>query len=96
MIVSQSGQDIIVEGNIKTIGNFQTIKKILETMVEESKAINIIIKDSIAITSSVIGYLTKLACKDKIDVSVYVGNNELLELLDDLGLVELLHVRRIQ
>lgn len=95
MKVKKEGNSIFIEGNIKTIGDFQAIKNILDEMILDSSTINLILRDSISITSSVIGYLTKLVHKDKVNMSLSVGNKELVVLLDDLGLSDLLHIRSI-
>ena len=58
------------------------------------KSIIIEIKDSISITSSIIGYFTKLVQKEGIDLSIKVGDESLMELFDDLNLVSLFKVRK--
>lgn len=95
MEITHRSDDFFIEGNIKTIGDFQEIKHALDGFIKHNTSVKLTIKDSISVTSSVIGYLTKLVLKDKIDVSVYVGNSELINLFEDLGLRELLHVRSI-
>ena len=95
MEIRQRSDDFFIEGNIKTIGDFQAIKHALDAFIKHNTSVKLTIKDSISVTSSVIGYLTKLVLKDKIDVSVYVGNSELINLFEELGLRELLHVRSI-
>lgn len=95
MEIRHRSDDFLIEGNIKTIGDFHEIKHALDGFIKHKTSVKLTIKDSISITSSVIGYLTKLVLKDKIDVSVYVGNSELINLFEDLGLRELLHVRSI-
>lgn len=96
MKVRKEGNSVVIEGNIKTIGDFQAIKHILDEMILDVSAINIILLDSISITSSVIGYLTKLVHKDKVNISLSIENKELVSLMDDLGLSELLHVRSLK
>lgn len=96
MKVRKEGNSVVIEGNIKTIGDFQAIKHILDEMILDVSTINIILLDSISITSSVIGYLTKLVHKDKVNISLSIENKELVSLMDDLGLSELLHVRSLR
>lgn len=96
MKVKREGNSVVLEGNIKTIGDFQAIKQILDEMILDATTINIILLDSISITSSVIGYLTKLVHKDKMNISLSIENKELVSLMDDLGLTDLLHVRSIK
>jgi len=95
MEIRKQGSEVIIEGNIKSIGDFQAIKKTLDEIVLHQKSLNIIVKDSISMSSSVIGYLTKLVYKENIVITLKIGNPELVILLDDLSLSELLHVRSI-
>ena len=95
MEIRQRSDDFFIEGNIKTIGDFQAIKHALDVFIKHNTSVKLTIKDSISVTSSVIGYLTKLVLKDKIVVEVCVGNGELINLFEELGLKELLHVRSI-
>ena len=81
-----------IAGNIKSISDFQEIKNSLESMKSSNAHINLEILDSISVTSSVIGYLNKLVLKDKINLSVKVGNKQLMELFEDLNLVQTLNV----
>ncbi len=94
MDIVTSGNSVTITGNIKTIGDYQTIKDTLEKVVATSKNVTIIIKDSISITSSVIGYLTKLVQKDNIDLQIRVGDTNLYELFDEINLVQLFKVSR--
>jgi len=88
------GNSVTITGNIKTIGDYQAIKNRLENLAENSKSITIDIKDSISITSSVIGYLTKLVQKEKVDIQIKVSNANLYELFDEINLVQLFKVTR--
>jgi len=94
MDIVVSGNTVTITGNIKTIGDYQAIKDTLEKLVGGSNNIIIIIKDSISITSSVIGYLTKLVQKDNIDIQIRVGDANLYELFDEINLVQLFRVSR--
>ncbi len=93
MNVTRKGNEILIDGNIKTISDFQTIKELIDGLGTSS--VHIVIKDSISLTSSVIGYFTKRVLKDKVALSLSVGDDELIGLLEELGLTELLHVRKI-
>ena len=94
MKIVTSGNNITITGNIKTIGDYQSIKNSLDSLVSSSKNITIIIKDSISITSSVIGYLTKLVQKDNINLQIRVGDANLYELFDEINLVQLFKVTK--
>lgn len=85
MTISQQGNTVNIEGNIKSIGDFEQIKMALDGMknVYDSIVLNII--DSISITSSVIGYLMKLVNEGK-NIYINVGSEDLYGLFDDLNL----------
>ena len=86
MEISSTQNQITITGNIKTVSDYQEIKTCIDSVINQHKSITIDIQDSISITSSVIGYLTKIVMKDKIALNTKVGNSQLLELLDDLNL----------
>ncbi|MBE0515341.1 hypothetical protein [Sulfurimonas sp.] len=94
MELEVSSSTLVITGNIKSIYNFQEIKRTIDDMITNYKHININIVDSLSITSSVIGYLNKLVLKDDIDLSVIVGNEQLYNLLDDLNLVSTFKAKR--
>ena len=86
MEISSTDNQITIAGNIKTVSDYQEIKTRIDSVISQHKTITINIKDSISITSSVIGYFTKIVMKDKINLTMMVGNSQLLDLLDDLSL----------
>jgi hypothetical protein len=93
MELSTSSNTLVITGNIKSINDFQDIKSTLDIMKMNFPSITIEMKDSISITSSVIGYLNKLVLKDKIKITIKVSNKQLLELFRDLHLIETFNVR---
>ncbi|SFV71337.1 hypothetical protein MNB_SV-13-1490 [hydrothermal vent metagenome] len=48
-----------------------------------------------SLTSSVIGYFTKIVNVNDVTLRLYVQDEGLFSLLDDLGLVQVLHVQKI-
>jgi len=94
MDISISGKNVRITGNIKTVGDYQKIKDTLDSLITQHKSIEIYIVDSISITSSVIGYLTKIVQKDGIDLRIRVNNANLYELFDEINLVQLFNVSR--
>ncbi len=95
MDISVSSNVVTVTGNIKTVNDFQNIKTNIDAVVASQKSIVVNLVDSLSITSSVIGYFNKLVLKDKIDLTLGVGNEQLIELLEDLSLQSLFKVRKI-
>lgn len=94
MDISTSGSEVKITGNIKSVSDFQTIKSTLDSVIVNNSSINLIIEDSISITSSVIGYLNKLILKDGIKLTMSVGNDDLISLLNDLNLSSVFNVRK--
>jgi len=95
MDISVSSNTVTITGNIKTVQDFQSIKSNIDTVVANQRSIVINLVDSLSITSSVIGYFNKLVLKDKVDLTLGVGNDQLIELLEDLSLKSLFKVRKI-
>jgi len=94
MDISVAGRTVTITGNIKSMSDYQMLKDRLASVADNEKSILINIKDSISITSSVIGYLTKLVQKDNIDIQIKVGDANLYELFDEINLVQLFRVTR--
>ena len=95
MDVTRRGSDVLIEGNIKTIGDFQAIKECIDPIVTPKMQLHVVIKNSISMTSSVIGYFTKLVLRDSVNLSLSIEDDDLIGLLDDLGVSTLLHVRKL-
>ncbi|MEN8303137.1 MAG: hypothetical protein ABFQ64_03615 [Campylobacterota bacterium] len=94
MEISKSANTVTITGNIKNVSDFQSIKSTLDSMKSSNSTITLDIKNSISITSSVIGYLNKLVLKDSINLNMKVGDEKLMDLLDDLNLTGTFKVRR--
>jgi hypothetical protein len=94
MEIVASGSTVTINGNIKSISDFQEIKSTLDKVTAKDSDITLVIEDSISITSSVIGYLNKLILKDNIKIEMQIGNEDLISLLDDLNLSEVFNVKK--
>jgi len=94
MDISSSANTVKITGNIKSVSDFQSIKSTIDSIKNSSSTITIDIQDSISITSSVIGYLNKLVLKDSIDLNMKIGNEQLMNLLEDLNLTGTFKARR--
>ena len=95
MEISVSGSKVTIDGNIKSVSDFQTIKSTMDSVVETNDEVTLVITDSISITSSVIGYFNKLILKDGIKIEMLLGNEDLVSLLEDLNLTTVFNVRKI-
>lgn len=94
MNISASTNTVTITGNIKSVSDFQSIKATVDTVKNSTSTIIIDIKDSISITSSVIGYLNKLVLKDGIDLNMRVGDAQLMSLIEDLNLTGVFKAKR--
>ena len=86
MEISVSSNTITIDGNIKSVSDFQEIKQAADNIITQHKNLVLNINDSLSITSSVIGYLNKLVLKDGIDIHMNIGDDQLLHLIEDLNL----------
>lgn len=86
MEISSVSNTVTITGNIKSINDFQEIKSTFDALKSSNRSITVQIKESISITSSVIGYFNKLILKDGVLLTFRIGNKQLLNLLDDLNL----------
>ncbi|MEA1955399.1 MAG: hypothetical protein U9N02_02770 [Campylobacterota bacterium] len=94
MEISTNGNSVTIDGNIKSVSDYQSIKSTLDPLVRNDTII-INIVNSISITSSVIGYFNKLVLKDKINIQMNIGNEQLMELLQDLNLASIFNAKKI-
>jgi hypothetical protein len=95
MDIKASSNHVVITGNIKSVLDFQNIKNTIDAVVAQNKVLYINIADSLSITSSVIGYFNKLILKDGIELNLNVGNDQLLDLLDDLNLIITFRARKV-
>ena len=95
MEIQASSNHVTINGNIKSISDFQQIKQVLDGLVTTNKTILINIVDSLSMTSSVIGYLNKLVLKDNINLQMKVGNAQLLELFNELNLTSTFNATKV-
>ena len=94
MEITSSSNTVNITGNIKSISDFAEIKKLLDEVTVKHKTIVINIINSLSITSSVIGYFNKLILKDKINIEMRIGNEQLMHLISDLNLESTFKARR--
>ena len=94
MQISINSNRVSISGNIKSVSDYQILKSEIDALVQTQKSIVLDIKESISITSSVIGYFNKLILKDKIDITMNIGNSQLMELIDELNLTSLFKARK--
>jgi len=89
-----SGNRIVVRGNVKSAEDYEEIKNAVDSIVANNGYVVIDLIDSISLTSAVIMYLSELVEKNQIVIEMYVGDNELYDLLNDLGVINLFKVKK--
>jgi len=94
MTVKREGNVIEIEGNIKSLEDFEKIKYTIEEILPTNKII-LDLKNSMSITSAVIGYLTKLSNVNGVRVELIIKDNDLYELLKDLDLDAVFYIRKV-
>lgn len=95
MEISSSADNVTITGNIKSVNDFQMVKASLDKLAHENQSITINIVDSLSMTSSIIGYFNKLVLKDGIELSLKVGNQQLMDLLNDLNLSSTFRAKKV-
>lgn len=99
LVTKKSSGNVVIDvvGNIKSISDGQTIKDAITRAFHDNQQafIDLCIKDSFIITSSVIGFLIKSIKVDKMFLHVSVGSQELYEMLLEMSLVDAMNVRKV-
>jgi len=95
MTIKEQGNILNIEGNIKSIEDFEQIKTAVDGVLNVYDSIILNIKDSISLISSVIGYLMKLTKNEDKRIYVNVGSDDLYNLLDELNLVNEFFLKKI-
>lgn len=81
-------QELVVTGIIKTIDDSMQLRGELQKLHDGgAQSITLRIEDSFALPSAVIGYLMKLVNRDKVRLTLPVGDRRLYDLLEELQLV---------
>jgi hypothetical protein len=95
MEIKVQNNRVTIYGNIKSIDDFQKIKASVDAIILHNKEIYLEIVDSLSITSSTIGYLNRVVQEDAITLHLLAKSEQLLLLLEDLGLSQTFRTRRL-
>jgi hypothetical protein len=88
--------NLIITGEMKTIEDYSSIKAALVELVSSgTESVIIEIKESMTITSSIIGLFTKTVHGDGMKISLHVNSERLFNLLEDLNLVTVFNVKKV-
>ena len=95
-IIKSNENTIEITGNVKTIEDYEQIKQVIDSMVDNGiKDINFKLLDSFSLTSSVIGYLIKIINLEGVRLTTYISDKRLMKLLSSLNLVNLFNVKEM-
>ncbi len=95
MEIKRNGSEIIISGNIKNTTDYQEIKDNVNELIKSgSKSIIVKTPESFSMTSSVIGFFIKVIFQDKVPIHVYVKDDRLYSLLEDLNLLDTFKVQK--
>ena len=88
---------VSVAGTISTIEDSDSIVTHIKDAASQhpNKEIHLVIEDSYIILSRLIGSLLKLIKQDNLKISMFAGEENLVNLLKKLGLDEVFNVRKI-
>lgn len=93
-IEDMGNNELIITGNIKSVEDSIELKNTINNLVVKgSNYIQLNIKDSLSMTSTVIGFLMKLVHHEKVKLSIVVGDKRLYNLLEELSLLQQFNVR---
>jgi hypothetical protein len=92
---NQTQSVINIDGIIKTSQNAQNFIDALQSALKDAPRVEINIKDSFSVTSTIIGFLLQKANDKNIAISINVGNDRLFELFDMLGVAKVLNVKKV-
>lgn len=97
VVLEKSSAVVCVEGNIKSSSDASMIRSAIEKIADEEpeRAIVLRLKDSFIITSSVIGFLVKFINKDKLNIALEIGNEELFSMLEEMELHRLFRAKKV-
>lgn len=99
LVTKKSRDNVVINviGNIKSIVDGQMIKDAIISAFQDNREVSIelCIKDSFIITSSVIGFLIKSIKIDKMPLYVSIGSQELYEMLVEMSLIEAMNIRKV-
>jgi len=93
---NEFGHKVLVKEVIKTIEDSAVFKKYISDILDKDPKVKVDIHvlDSYILTSSIIGSVLKMVQKDGANISLFVYNDYLYELLDKLNLITLLNVKK--
>lgn len=95
MNIKVSGNELTIIGNMTGIDDYKMIKeKINEVINEGEKSIVLHTPSPFAITSSAVGFFSKIVFQDKIKLTIFVTDAVLYSLMEDLNLIETFNITK--
>jgi hypothetical protein len=95
-ITTTGNHEFAIHGDIKTIGDYQEIKSVIQAKVDQgTNNLVVCIHDSQTITSSIVGYFMKLVNLNNVTINLQVKNEKLYSMLEDLVLVDVFNAKKV-
>lgn len=90
--------EIEVIGAVKTIDETREIRSVLDDILTAEPAGNIdmYLKETDVITSSLIGILIKLIYGENAKITIYTTSDKLFQLIERLNLVDTLNIKKME
>jgi len=88
--------EINIIGPVKGVQDYSEIKEAINTKLSNGETdIRMTLRETPTLTSSVISYLIKITHSDNANVSLFIENHKLVELLEQLNLASTLRIVQI-
>lgn len=90
-------QKIVIKGSIKTLDETTEVRKEIDDILSQdpNAQIEIYLKETELITSSLIGIFVKLIYGENAKISIFTDSEKLYKLIDRLNLINTLNVKKI-
>lgn len=93
MDIKVNGSELTIFGNMTSLDDYKMIKeKITEVIKAGNKQITLHTPSPFAITSSAVGFFTKIVFQDKVKLTIYVTDAVLYSLMEDLNLLQTFNI----
>jgi len=95
--INEAGEKTVIniDGIIKGVTDSQKLKDAIESIQDRNKHIEMKINESFTLNSTIIGYLRKKIKIDNLNISIFVKDERLYELFDELKLVDIFSVKKV-
>lgn len=95
MQIEINGNEVTLAGNMINIDDHKLVKEKIMWLINGGvKDIVIFTPSPFSITSSIVGFFTKIIFQDKVKLTLYIKDPILYGLMEDLNLVETFNIKK--